>query len=163
MELPKLGVKSGLQLPASATATAMWDCDLHHSLEKHWIPDPLSKARDWTHILRDTSQICFHCATTGTLLWFLISKISCSFFLKNHYTSSITCSSSAVFNYIWIYFCAMFGNQMGWDYRYIKYVYTLVIYKCTSAYKCMYMYIYMCVFIYMYTHTHTQSNKNNFK
>ena len=26
-------------------------------------PDPLSEARDQTHILMDTSQICFYCAT----------------------------------------------------------------------------------------------------
>ena len=26
-----------------------------HSSEQCWIPDPLSKARDWTHILMDTS------------------------------------------------------------------------------------------------------------
>ena len=35
MEVPRLGVKSELQLPATATATATWDlscvCDLHHS------------------------------------------------------------------------------------------------------------------------------------
>ena len=35
MEVPRLGVKLELQLPAYATATATWDpscvCDLHHS------------------------------------------------------------------------------------------------------------------------------------
>ena len=29
--------------------------------------NPLSEARDHTHILIDTSQICFCCATTGTM------------------------------------------------------------------------------------------------
>ena len=52
------------------TATATQDpsrvCNLHHSSEQHHILDPLIKARDWTHILVDISQICFHCATTGT-------------------------------------------------------------------------------------------------
>ena len=52
MEIPRLEVKLELQLPAYATATAMWDpshiCDLHHSSQQCWIPDPLSKARDQT-------------------------------------------------------------------------------------------------------------------
>ena len=55
MEAPRLGVKSELQLQAYTTATAMLDlsriCDLYHSSREHWILDPLSKARDQTHIL----------------------------------------------------------------------------------------------------------------
>ena len=69
MEIPRLGVKSELQLPAYTTATVKWDlspvCDLHHSSQQLWIPDPLSKAGDQAHILMDTSQIHFHCTTTG--------------------------------------------------------------------------------------------------
>ena len=34
-------------------------CDLHHISWQCWIPDPLSKARDQTCILMDTSQIHF--------------------------------------------------------------------------------------------------------
>ena len=30
-------------------------CDLYHSSQQHWIPNPLSEARDGTHILMDTS------------------------------------------------------------------------------------------------------------
>jgi len=70
MEVPKLGVKSELQLLAYTTATAMWDpsCvwDLHHHSWQCQILDPLSKARVQTHILMDPSQIYFHCTTTGT-------------------------------------------------------------------------------------------------
>ena len=70
MEVPRLGVVSELQLPAYATATATRDpgcmCNLHHSSQQGQIPDPLSKARDQTHILMDTSQIRFHCTTMGT-------------------------------------------------------------------------------------------------
>ena len=77
MEDGRLGVQSELQLPAYTTATATWDpsriCDLHHSSQQHQIPDPLSEARDRTHILRDTIQICFPCTTMGT---------SKSYFLK---------------------------------------------------------------------------------
>ena len=59
LEVPRLGVESELQLPASTTATEMRDpshvCDLRHSSRQHRILNPLSKARDWTHILVDTS------------------------------------------------------------------------------------------------------------
>ena len=62
MEVPRLGVKSELQLPGYTTATATPDlshiCNLHHSLQQCWILNLLSKARDQTCILMDTSQIC---------------------------------------------------------------------------------------------------------
>ena len=63
MEVPRLGVKLELQLPAYTTATAMLDlslvCDLYHSSQQHRILNPLSKVRDQTYVLMDTSQICF--------------------------------------------------------------------------------------------------------
>ena len=40
---------------------------LHHSSQQHQIFIPLSEARDQTHSLMVPSQICFHCAETGTL------------------------------------------------------------------------------------------------
>ena len=49
-EVPRLGVESKLQLPAYATATAVWDLshvfDLHHSSRQHRILNLPSKARD---------------------------------------------------------------------------------------------------------------------
>ena len=61
MEVPSLGVESELQLWAYATATAMPDmscvCDLYHISWQRWILNPLSKARDRTHILMDTSCV----------------------------------------------------------------------------------------------------------
>ena len=55
MEIPRLGVKSELQLLAYTTATATPDLsiiyDLHHSSRKCWILNPLSKARDQTPIV----------------------------------------------------------------------------------------------------------------
>ena len=70
MKVPILGVKLDLQLLACARATATQDpshiCDLYHSSRQHQIPSPLSEARDKTHILMNTSQICFLCATVGT-------------------------------------------------------------------------------------------------
>ena len=72
MEVPRLVVKSELQLPAYTTATATPDpsrvCDLHHSSQKHQILNPLSKARDRTCNLMVTSWIHFRCTTMGTLL-----------------------------------------------------------------------------------------------
>ena len=70
MVIPRLGVKLDLQLPAYATATATPDsshvCNLYHSSWQQWIPEPLSRARDRTCILMDSSQICLCCAIEGT-------------------------------------------------------------------------------------------------
>ena len=61
MEVPRLGVELELQLPAYTTATGTWDlshiCNLHHSSWLCQIINPLSKARDQTHILMDTSRV----------------------------------------------------------------------------------------------------------
>ena len=69
MKVPRLGVKSELQLSAYTTAPATRDLnrvfDLHHSSQERWTPDPLSEARDRIHILVDASQMCFCCATKG--------------------------------------------------------------------------------------------------
>ena len=64
----RLGVKWKLQLLASASAIATPDQShsLHHSSWQRWILNPLSEARDRTHILMDTSQIRFHWARAGT-------------------------------------------------------------------------------------------------
>ena len=74
MEVPKLRVKSKLQLPAYTTVTATQDpsyvCDPHHSSEQQWILNPLSKARDQTPIFTDTSQDHYPWATMGTPFFF---------------------------------------------------------------------------------------------
>ena len=68
------------KLPGYTTATGTWDLshdyDLHHSSQQHWIPNPLSQARDQTHILTDTSQICFHCTTMGTPKWSILYYVN---------------------------------------------------------------------------------------
>ena len=70
MEVPRLGVQSELQLLTYTVVTAMWDlshiCHLHHNSWQPRVPNLLSKARDQTCILVDTSWICFCCATMGT-------------------------------------------------------------------------------------------------
>ena len=79
MEVPRPGVESELHLLAMATAMTMQDpnhvCNLYHSSGKHWILNPLSKARDQTHILMDTTQVHYHCATTGTSVPLLLISI----------------------------------------------------------------------------------------
>ena len=61
MEVPRLGVKSELQLPtyATATATAMRAVSSIYTAAhgNAMILNPLSKARDWAHILMDPSQV----------------------------------------------------------------------------------------------------------
>ena len=63
VEIPRLGIESELQLPAYNIAIAMPDlshiCSLHLSSQQHWILNPLSKARDQTCILMDTSPVCY--------------------------------------------------------------------------------------------------------
>ena len=56
MEVPRLGIESELQLPASTTATPSLICDLHHSSRQHRILNPLGEAREQTQILTDTSR-----------------------------------------------------------------------------------------------------------
>ena len=90
-------VELELRLPAytTATATAAWDpsciCDLHHSSQQRWLPNPQGEARDRTHILVVTSRICICCATMGIPLLLLSSSYFktllvylpfCSFFLR---------------------------------------------------------------------------------
>ena len=79
MDVPRLGPESELQLPAYNTATAMPDlssiCDLHHSSQQHQILNPLSKARDQTHILMDTSQVCNHLSHNGNSNTTLMSHL----------------------------------------------------------------------------------------
>ena len=64
MEVPRLGVKLELQLPAYATATEMWDLshvyDLRHTSWRQRILNPLSEARDGTLIIMDISQVSYH-------------------------------------------------------------------------------------------------------
>ena len=63
MEVPRLGVKSELQLPAYPTATATGDpscaCDLHPSSQQRWILNPLIEVWDQNLITMDPSQISY--------------------------------------------------------------------------------------------------------
>ena len=70
IEVPRLGVKWKLQLPAYATVTVTpvpsRICDLQHSPRLRQILNPLSEARDQTRILLGTSPVHFCWATMGT-------------------------------------------------------------------------------------------------
>ena len=70
LEVSQLGVKLELQLLAYATATAMQDpryvCDLHHSLWKCQIPNPLSEGGIKPTFSWIVFWICFHCSMMGT-------------------------------------------------------------------------------------------------
>ena len=82
-------VKSEPQLPPYTIATATQDpsCifDLHQNSWQCQIADSLSKARDQTHILMDTSPIRFHCTTLGTPMFiiFLMREIFRACHLSN--------------------------------------------------------------------------------
>ena len=58
MEVPRLGAESELQLPAYTTATEMQDPshirNLYYSSGQWQILNPLSEARDQTHIFMDS-------------------------------------------------------------------------------------------------------------
>ena len=76
MEVPRLGVQSELQLPAYTIVIATQDprcvCNLHLSSWQCRILNPLSKARDQTHILMDTSQFPMNHSGNAYDLKFLV-------------------------------------------------------------------------------------------
>ena len=94
MKVPRLGVKSEIQLLAYTTATAIAGSQLHlqptPQFQQWWILNPLSEARDRTTILMDTSQVCYCWITMGFYIKFY--KISTtnfktiSFTLTNYQT-----------------------------------------------------------------------------
>ena len=70
MEVPRLRTELELQLPAYTTATAIQNpsciCDLRQSSPLCQTLNPLIEARDRTHNLMVTSQVCFRCTTMRT-------------------------------------------------------------------------------------------------
>ena len=80
MEVPRLGVESELQLLAWTTTTATWDPRRIRDLPTHWIINPLSEARNQTHILMDISQILNPLSYDGNS-YSILTDISTFFFL----------------------------------------------------------------------------------
>ena len=83
MEVPRLR-ESELQVPVYTTTTATPNpslvCNLHHSLQQCRILNPLSLARDRTHLLMDTSWVYHHWTPTGTLMWHYLKAVYTGFF-----------------------------------------------------------------------------------
>jgi len=92
MEVPRLGLELELHLLTYATATATQNpshvCNLHHRSWQHQILNPLSEARDQTHILMDTSQIQSLCQQPLSFalrsLWPQGPSSKCSLYLKQY-------------------------------------------------------------------------------
>ena len=68
-----------LEVNATATATPglSCTCDLHHSSWPHQILNPLSKARDGTHFLMDTSWVLNPLSHKGNCGSFLLLFFGC--------------------------------------------------------------------------------------
>ena len=64
----RIGATLLASTPATVTGNPSLTCDIYHSSWQCQIPDPLSEARDRTHILMYPSRICFCCTTMGTLM-----------------------------------------------------------------------------------------------
>ena len=82
MDVPRLGVKWELQLPAYTIATAVQDLsrirDLHHSSRQRQVLNPLSEARDQTCILMDISRVLNFLSHSGNSRFILIwNNLSC--------------------------------------------------------------------------------------
>ena len=82
MEIPTRGVILELQLPAYTTATAMQDmshiCNQHYSSGQCQILNLLSKAKDQTRVLTDTSWVHYHCAIMGIPSLYLKFSLLCN-------------------------------------------------------------------------------------
>ena len=86
MEVLRLGVKPEPQLPAYTTATATPDLShvfsLHHSSRHCWILNPLSKARDPTHVLMDARWACNLLSHNGKCLPLLMFLTQTTFSIE---------------------------------------------------------------------------------
>ena len=73
MEVPRVGTESELHLLDYTTAKTRQDsnciCDLSWGLQQCWILKPLSKARDQTQILKDTSCVLNQLSHSGNSLF----------------------------------------------------------------------------------------------
>ena len=105
MEVPSLGVELELQLLATATATRDLSriCNLQHGSRQCCFPSSLSKARDWTLILMDTSWIHFRCTTMETPVFL----IRC-FLWHWHFQRVCLLLNRPLGGYFWLFFMIIF-------------------------------------------------------
>ena len=101
MEVPRLGVDWSGSCRSTPQSTAAPDlnciCDLHQ-----WqcqILNPLSRARDRTHILMDTNWISYHWAMTGTP-GAIFDSFSHIYFPIQESLNLVTLTSKDILNYI---------------------------------------------------------------
>ena len=110
MEDPKLGVTYELQLLAYVIAIPTQElnfiCDLYHSSQLNrvaqWGRPGVEEARDWTHILMDTSQVCYHWATRGTLKCNLCNSNNIYYFHKDIITLKKSNTNQNLFYFFFI-------------------------------------------------------------
>ena len=100
----QIGTTAACLLHSHSNARSDCVCDLHRSSWQGWILNPLSEARDPTHIFMDTGWIHFCCAIKGTpkdgfLLTFLLGKSADNEF-----------SGFAHLEFAYIYFTFIFGR-----------------------------------------------------
>ena len=173
MAVPGLGVKSELQLPVYATATATPDPKhiyyLHCSLQQFWILNPLSKARDWTHIPFRRLLVWYHFICLFSLLFLLLGGDTSRkilprlksksaqpiFFPRNFMVSGLTFKSLIYFelifvsgvrkwsNFIFFFFCMWLSSFSNSTYQ--RHCPFLTVYSLLLCHKLIeHMCIYFC-------------------
>ena len=124
MEVPRLGVKSELQLLVYATAIKTQDpshvCDLHHSSWQCQILSPLSKAWDQTCNLMVPSQICFLLRHDGNSIFLNVLL----------YGFTTICFSST---YSWIF--GLFSSFCLLKIKQLSTVFTAVLFTIAKTWK----------------------------
>ena len=90
MEVPRLGVKLELQVPAYTTTRATPDqsqvCKLHRGSRQRRILNPLSSARDQTRVIKNISWVHYGWATIGIpFLNFLERRCSRSVWMRRNW------------------------------------------------------------------------------
>ena len=73
----RIGVTATAYTTATATQNPSRIFNLHHSSRQYQILNSLSKARVGTLVLVVTSQVRFHCTSTGTPIMIIFEQILC--------------------------------------------------------------------------------------
>ena len=99
MEVPRLGVKLELQLPAYTTATAMPDpshiCNLHRSSWQPQILNPLSEATNWILIFMNTNwALNLLSCNRNSLQYIFLKKIFVRYVICEYFFPQLISSGS---------------------------------------------------------------------
>ena len=155
MEVPRLGVESEVQLLVYATATAMPDLscfwDLHTSSWQCRIFNPLSKAKDQTHILMDTSQVHYHWATMGTPHFVFSFTTPSTFNIYCEFYASLSLPIKILA--LWeqeshfVHLCFHSDLPMGNKYVYLYFLNLLLLMNCCSMDFLLSCSSFLCAFL----------------